>query len=311
MNRIALFVIAGIIGLTLLLFTCTYQVRFNEVAIVTTFRRISGEVVEPGLHVKWPYPIQSVTHYDSRIKVLETRLENVVTKDNQLVIVQLFLTWKISDASTFFKVLTTEASAQRRLQERLRSAQGAFSEFEFHDLLGPGSTNEGSRLADVEERIMAILTAESDDSQSLAAAYGVEPVAVGISRFILPDKTSQAVFERMKTTRQRLAADLTSSGAAEAERLTALADADARMIEAFAKARAAQIRSLGDAEAAKFAEQLGENESFAIFLQKLAALERMMTTKTKVILPSSQAPFDLLNEPVESTSAAGATGDEN
>lgn len=309
MNRIALYIIAVIVGVTLLLFTCTYQVRFNQTAIVTTFRKISGVVAEPGLHFKWPYPIQSVKHYDSRVRVLETRLENVMTKDSQLVIAQLFLAWRIKEPRTFFRVIVSEQTADRRLNERLRSAMGVFSEFNFHELLEEAAlgSEEPSRLAQVEARIMELLASPTDESKGVLDEYGIEPVALGISRFILPENTSKAVFERMKKTREAIATETSAAGAAEAARITARAESDAAAIESFAGVRAEAIRSEGNQEAAKYAASLARNEKFAIFLQKLQALEAIISKDTKVILEATQWPFDLLTGPQGATGAASAS----
>jgi len=299
MNRIALYVIAVFVGIALLLFTCTYQVRFNQTAIVTRFGKISGVADEPGLHFKWPYPIQTVRHYDSRVRVLETRLENVMTRDSQLIVAQLFLAWKIEEPSKFFKVIVSEQTADRRLNERLRSAMGVFAEFNFHDLLEdvPMGTEAPSNLAKVEERILALLTSPTDESAGVLASYGIKPVAVGISRFILPENTSKAVFERMKKTRETIAAATSAAGQAEATQITARAESDARTIESFAQARAEAIRAEGDIEAAKYATILSRNEKFAIFLQKLQALEAIISKDTKIILNAVQSPFDMLNGP--------------
>lgn len=315
MNRIALYIIAVIVGITLLLFTCTYQVRFNQTAIVTTFRKISGVVDQPGLHFKWPFPIQSVKHYDSRVRLVETRLENVVTRDNQLIIAQLFLAWRIKEPSTFFKANASEASADRLLNERLRSAMGVFTEFNFHDLLresAPVDDNPGD-LALIEERILKLLTTPTDRSSGVLEAYGIEPVAVGISRFILPENTSKAVFERMKKTREAIAADTSAAGMAEAGSIIARASSDASNIESFAKVRAEAIRAEGDREAAGYAAALARNEKFAIFLQKLQALEAIISKDTKIILPVSQPPFDLLVGPdgAPDRTAAATTEDKN
>lgn len=300
MNRIALYIIAVIVGVTLLLFTCTFQVRFNETAIVTTFRKIGRVVEEPGLHFKWPYPIQSVKKYDSRVRVLETRLENVMTQDSQLVVAQIFLAWRIKDPSTFYRVIISEATADKRLNERLRSALGLFADYEFHDLLdagGQGAEQAESNLALLESRILDLLQHPTDQAAGVEAEYGIEPVAIGISRLILPENTSKAVFERMKKTRETLATNTSASGQAEAERITARAQSDANTIESFARARAAEIRAEGDHEAANLAAQFARNERFAIFLQKLQALEAIISKDTKIILPALQPPFDMLNGP--------------
>ncbi|MFG0330649.1 MAG: protease modulator HflC [Phycisphaerales bacterium] len=293
MSRIALYILAALVAITLLLFTCTYKVRFNEHAIVTTFGR-AGEgslTTDAGLHFKWPYPVQSVHHFDVRTRVLETRLENVVTSDNQLVAVQVFLTWRISDLPRFFRSLETIEAAEDRLTNRLRSSLGVFSSFDFDDLLSPAASELGS----VEQRMLETLQGRSGGNESVGELFGIEPVTVGVSRFILPENTTVAVFERMKQTREALAQDARSSGEASARAIRTEAERLAKTIESFAERIAAEIVARGEAEAAELISRQAESpeaEEFAIFLRKLDAFTASISRNTTIILPAIP-PFDL------------------
>lgn len=293
MNKIALYVVATIVGVVLLLFTCTYQVRFNETAIVVTFEEAREDSIknQPGLKFKWPYPIQSVQKYDTRVRVLRTRLENVLTRDNQLVVVQVFLTWRIDNPLRFYKRLKSDQTAQTRLDERLRSAQGVFSEFDFADLL---ASNSQSNLDRVEQRMLEILT-NPPDGNGVGVEYGIDPIHVGISRFILPEKTTTAVFERMKQTRRTKAAEARSRGEAEADRIRAEANAQAAIIREFAARRDALIRARGEKEAAEYVAVLSQDQELAVFLAALDTLEAIINVNTTLIIPNKW-PFSLLSE---------------
>ena len=160
MNRIALYATVLFILLGLLLFTCTYQVRFNENAVLTTFGRVnpdSSVISDPGLHFKWPYPIQAVQKYDTRTRLLETRLENVMTADRQLVVVEVFMNWRISDVFAYYKQFAAdETSATQQLEDRLHAAIGEFGRFNFNELLARNS--DVSKIPDVEKALLAYLT---------------------------------------------------------------------------------------------------------------------------------------------------------
>ena len=83
----------------LLLFT--FQVRQSQVAVVTTFGRITGPPREPGLHLRWPWPIQQVYKFDQRIQTFTDKFSENLTRDNVNLITSVYVGWKISDATNF------------------------------------------------------------------------------------------------------------------------------------------------------------------------------------------------------------------
>ena len=74
------------IGLLLVLIVClllfVFQVRKSEVVVVTTFGKPTRNVVEPGPHLKWPWPIESVHRFDQRVQNFEDRLTEGLTQDS-------------------------------------------------------------------------------------------------------------------------------------------------------------------------------------------------------------------------------------
>lgn len=298
MNRIALYMMVAVVVVGLLLFTCTFQVRFNENAILATFAKADPEtsvITDPGLHFKWPYPIQSVQKYDTRVRLLETRLENVMTADRQLVVVEVFMNWRISDVHRYYSTFGgDEAGATQQIEDRLHAAIGVFGKFNFNELLARNA--ESSRIPDAEEALLAYLTASGGGDQGVAQ-YGIQPVAVGVCRFILGEKTSRAVFERMKQERQALAADARATGEAEAARIESSAITDAGKIRTFANQIAESIRARGENEAAQYLAVQAQNEDLAILLRRLDALRAMMQRNLTIVIPQTVGPFDLLSGP--------------
>ena len=86
-----------------------FQVGYDEVAVLTTFdraeapqRSAEGQIVapgslrtQPGLYFRLPWPIQKVYVYDKRLRLHESRLEQIQTEDNKSVVVSAYLAWRI------------------------------------------------------------------------------------------------------------------------------------------------------------------------------------------------------------------------
>lgn len=291
MNKAIALGVGLLLVVLLLLFSTTYTVKFNEVAIKATFGRTGEQSVirEPGLHFQWPVFIDKVTKLDTRLQLVESPHEEISTSDGLQIVVRGYLLWKIREGGEqqFVKENSSIEGATQNLPGQFRTAfTGTLSQYSFDDLVGPAS-----RLRAAEDAIKRALTETLVD-------LGIEPVAVGISQVMLPAKTSRAVLQRMQATRNVRAEAERYKGNAEAERIQSEAKTMADKIRAFATQRAEEIRALGEVQAAKYLEQMSqdqESEDLAVFLVWLNALERALGDNTTVILPTYLEPFHLLN----------------
>ena len=254
MQKILRIVIAVLIVLGILAFMTTYTVRFTETAVVTTFGKADANDVKqaPGLYFKWPYPVQSVTTYDNRLRYAEFRAETWSTKDDRQIVVTPYVTWKIEDPLNFFRKYSNSTSsasdhyaqAQDALSRATRSIMaGVVAQYRLGEILSADAA--GSRLAELEGKVLEGLKAQIGND-------AIVPVSVGIRAIGFPEGTTQAIFDRMKATRAFLASDAANKGAAEAQTIRTNAENDAQKILAFAKRRASVIRSQGDSEAAQY-----------------------------------------------------------
>lgn len=293
MNRIMQFAL----GLGLLAFFSsmlfTYQVNFDEVALVTTFGRATEQSVvnhdgeQAGLHLKWPWPIQSVFRMDRRYFVLEDRLEQQETKDRQVIIAKAFAVWRIDDPLRFHRMFRSNAEAEAFLKERLRATKAEISRFSFDDL-----TNADPERLKLEEVQRTLLKRMRSDLEGHAC--GIEVVDMDISRILLPERITRSVFSRMKQTRQRFAQNARSEGKAIAQSILAETNSDKQRILAFTERVAQNIRAQGDAAAARYYEEYNQNPEFALFLRKLEALEKSLKNNTTFVLDTDSEPFELL-----------------
>ena len=144
MNKTLPIVTGAVIVAVLLLFNTTYTVNYHEVAIATRFGKPAGVVRDPGMHLKAPFFIDSVTKLDTRQQLSESNLETVLTKDGQQVVVKAFMLWRVDpkgdEALKFFTSYGSLEAASREIETRLNaSIRGAVGQFAFGDLIGAGS----------------------------------------------------------------------------------------------------------------------------------------------------------------------------
>ena len=256
-----------------------YQVRYDQVAVRTTFDKADEASVQetPGLKWRWPWPVNKVTLYSKRLQVLEDKIEELQTADGKSVIVRTYLTWRIADPLAFYVTLKDPAEAARQLSSRLREVRGLISTYRFDELV---NTDRGRiKLAAIEGEAAAAL-----DAALTKSGYGIKVESVGIHKIILPEATTHKVFETMIAARERLAENALQEGQAQASAIRSEASSARERILAFAERRAQAIRSQGDREAAGLYESFAKNEDFAIFLRKVEALKKMLDHNTTFVL---------------------------
>lgn len=288
---LAVVIIAG-----LGLFMITYQVQYNELAVVTTFGRATDESVrsgpggDDGLHWKWPVPIQAVRHYDARVQLFEDQLEQFQTHDEKSIIVQLYLAWRVDDPLSFFRTLQNFEQARTQLRSLLRDARSQIGKFDFDEL----TNTDPARLK--------LAQAELDMRDAIAQkvadqGYGVKIEAVGVKRIILPNETAQKVFATMRSIRTRMAQDARSEGDAQAQTITSKAISDSQRILAFADRRAQDIRGKGDEGAAKHFEPFSVEPDLAIFLDEMKTLKETLAINSTFVVTMDTYPFMRLKDP--------------
>jgi membrane protease subunit HflC len=293
MKRNLLIIIVGavlVVIFALLLFT--FQVRRSEVAVVTTFGRITGPPCQPGLHLKWPWPIQQVYKFDERIQNFQDKFSENFTADNITLITSVYVGWRISDAPAFLNSFKdgSVSAAQSQLQSMLTSAKSAvvgsnsFSAFVNAD---PKQLKFDQIQNEIEQAVQDELRTNS---------YGIQIEFLGIKQLGLPASVTEAVFTRMKSERNILISQAQNEGAAEAIKIKANADRQASETLADAQAEATRIEGEGVAEAATTLPIFQENPDLAVFLLRIKALQQSLNQNATLIFDQHMPPFDLFQD---------------
>ncbi|MCU0770181.1 MAG: protease modulator HflC [Verrucomicrobia bacterium] len=291
MNRNPVSILIG--AILLLIFVAllfVFQVRQSEIAVVTTFGRPTRTVEAPGgPYWKLPWPIQKVYKFDQRVQDYADKLTEDLTADNNNLLTQLYVGWRITDPEVFFPRFANGSviEAEKVLEGMIRSAKSAV--IGRHALSDFVSAERDVKFAQVEQEILDTVRAQLKSN-----SYGMDVEFLGIKRLGLPESVTQSVFDRMKSERNVLSSRSQFEGEAEAQKIRSAADRKAAELLANADAEATRIRGLGEAAAAQTLPVFQKEPELAAFLIRLSALEASLSDRTTLIFDQNSPPFDLL-----------------
>ena len=269
-------VIAAIIAIVLI--TCTHTVREWEQALVLEFgeaKRVQnawGSDADAGLKFKLPY--QTIVTLDRRNLEIDLKPVELLASDQERLVVDAFVRYRISDAVTFYEALQNELGAQQKLQSIMDST--------LRDVLGRVDSPEiiSGRRAELMSEIQTVANGVAKNQ-----TLGVEIIDVRIKRADLPQENAQRVFQRMVTQRQQEAAGIRAEGDERAQEITATAEKDAIIIKAEAQKQAEIIRGEGDKERNRiFADAYNKDAEFFAFYRRMEAYRTGLTDGTTYVL---------------------------
>ena len=314
-----------VLGLAACLLASTMIVFVDETefVIVARFGRIVSVFDRPeqrGLQVKWPWPLETVRRFDRRLQLLSPPGREAFTHDRKNVTVEAYVLWKVADGTAqdlssrpvvrFFQSLGGIDVAEARLSSRLQSIlTEQIGQSELAALLAARdseaapSESQGP-LEKVSAEIRRELMQRADEKDSLRDRQGIEIVDVRIRRLNLPTGNMRAVFERMRSERQKIAERYRSAGLAENRMIRSLADRQAGELLAKANAEAERIRGDGDADAIRILNEAHSRDpEFASTLQTLEAYKQILNERTTLVLSASNSLLKLLVEGIPAHAA--------
>jgi len=289
MKNIAIAIFVALIFITLSLYLISFQVRETESCLVTTFGKPTRSLTKPGWYFKWPFPIQQVHSFDSRMRAFEVEMEETRTAGGEPIIVNTYVVWKIAGPLEFFNAIKTETKAEDEfLRSRIRNTQNnVIGRHYFSELVN--SDPAKIKFEEIQTEMLTNL------KQSVAdAKCGIEIKTLGIKQLKVSAEVSKAVFARMMADRNRRADAITTQGNAEAIKIRTDAKSKSDELITAAEARAKVTRGIGDAEAAKHYKYLDEDPQLAMFLRNLEALQTILGDRTTFVTPTDMVPFTLL-----------------
>lgn len=270
----------GLVAGLILLSLSVYTVDQRQAAIVFQLGEVVGVKRDPGFYFKLPF-VQNVRFFEVRILTVDSvEPERFITSEKKNVLVDYFVKWRIQDVSKFYVSFAgDEKRAENRLAQTINDGMRAeFGRRTVHDVVS------GERDA-----IMESLRASADGD---ARRFGVEVLDVRIKRVDLPSEVSQSVYSRMDAERKRVANELRSTGAADAEKIRADADRQREVIVAEAYRDAQRTKGEGDAKAAAiYSEAYGRNPEFYAFYRSMDAYRASFRGKNDIMVLQPNSDF--------------------
>lgn len=255
-----------------------FSVRQTEQVLVLQFGDVRQKITEPGLHFKIPF-IQQTRSFDSRILNVDPPTEEVLLSDQKRIVVDTFARYRITDMLKYFQTLGTEAAAMQRLHAIINSSlRGVLGKVPLTDV-----------LSDKRPVLMNEIRAQVNQE---TARFGIDVVDVRIVRADLPEQTSQSIFARMRSEREREAKEARAQGQEMAQEIRSRADRERTVIIAEAERDAQIIRGAGDKAAIKiFADSFGADPKFYEFYRSMEAYRKALGNSGTTLVLSPDSAF--------------------
>jgi len=234
----------------------------TEYAIVLRFGEIRKIISEPGLYLRTPF-VDNVVRFGKRYHIYDIPVEKVITLDKKTLLVDSYAIWRIDDPKRFIESIKTVSLALSRIDDVVYSGlRNTLAKLDFDDIV----TGEREYLADI-----------TNFSRSNLADFGIEIIDVRVKHTDLPTENQQAVFERMKSERQSIAALIRAEGQKEAQKIRSEAEKKATILRAEAVSEAERIRGTGEASATRiYAEAFAANYDFYRLLRTLESYKSII-----------------------------------
>ncbi len=244
----------------LLLINMPFTVGQREYAAVRQFGRVVRVTGDPGLHVKVPF-IQNIQKITSSTQLYDVPASDVITKDKKSMIADNYILWMVKDPLKYIQSLNAiEARAEERIEAAVYNAtKNVIS-----------SMTQDEVIESRGEKLTELITTQANTDMG---GYGIIILQSQIKSLDLPDDNKEAVYERMISERQNIAASYTAQGQAEAQKIRNETDREVTIMKADAEKQAAILVAEGEAEYMAVLSEAYNNEDKAEFYNYIRGLD--------------------------------------
>lgn len=253
----------------------------NEFTVIKQFGKIVDIRKNAGLSFKIPV-IQSAEKIQNEVLLYDLAVSDVMTKDKKSMIADCFALWRIEDPQKYTQTL---------------SAQKSNAEFRINTIVYNSLKNVISSLSQEE----VISNRDGELTQTIMnnigdtlSQYGIKLLAVETKLLDLPDENKEAVYERMISERNNIAATYQAEGQEEAKEISNNTQAEIIVMQSAADAQAAEIIAKGEAEYMRILSEAYNNPEkadFYLFLRALDAARITMTGENKTLIIDETSPI--------------------
>lgn len=253
----------------------------NQYSLIRQFGKVDHVIDHAGVSFKIPF-IQSVDTLPKETLLYDLSSSDVITSDKKTMICNSYVLWHITDPLLFAQTLNSSiGSAEGRLDTVVyNSTKNVISSITQDDVI---SGRDGA--------LTNAIIANIGDTLN---QYGIELLSFEIKQLDLPSDNKAAVYERMISERDNIAATYTAEGSSEAQIIRNTTDKEVTVMLSEAEKEAEILIAEGEAEYMRILSEAYADESkteFYSFVRSLDALKASMTGGNKTVILSPDSPI--------------------
>ena len=273
--------------LAIVLASSMYTLKENEYGLVKQFGKVVEVKQNAGLYFKKPF-IQSVMHQPKDEQLYDLASSDVITSDKKSMIADCYVVWQITDPLKYYQTLKSTTNAESRIDVLVYNSMKNVISATMQDDVIQGKDGTLSL------KIMENLSGNSVEQ------YGISINLVEMKLLDLPEDNKGAVYSRMISERNKIAAQYTAEGESEAQQIKNDVDYQVRVILSNAQKESKSIIAEGEAEYMKIIQNAynsPDRKEFYQFLRGLDATKASLPEGTMVIIDDEYKIIDNLKLP--------------
>lgn len=272
-----------------LVYFSTFTVDEKDWVIITQFGKPVKIIKDAGLYTKRPGFLQKINRFDKRTRVFETEPIQLLLGDKNPIIIECYVTWKIKDPLMFFQTIGYDnTNGEQKVGDILNSQLGiVFGDYKIENIIN--TEKEKIKLNEIENRIRKNSTENSE------MKYGITISKIGIQRISYPSIVVNAVYDRMKSERNKEAEKIKAEGKEVADKIRSDATMEASAIKSEAEKKSLIIKGEGEKESMQiYTKAYREDPEFFYFLNSLETYKKILNENTTLILSTKSELFRYL-----------------
>ena len=261
--------------------SCFVVTEQNEYTIIRQFGKVVDIRDQAGVSMKLPI-IQDTQTLPKTVLLYDLPVSDVITKDKKTMVADSFVLWKIEDPKLFIQTLNGSISnAESRLSTLVyNSMKNTISGMNQTEVI---SGRDGELAAAIKAGVGTGLE-----------QYGVELIAIETKRLDLPDDNKTAVYQRMISERNNIAAQYTAEGESEAQMIRSETDKEVEIMVSQAKAQAEILEAEGEASYMSILSDAysdPDKAEFYNFVRSLDAAKASLTNDSNILILGPDSPL--------------------
>ena len=243
-------------------FNSTYSLKENEYGIKLQFNKIVAIDDQAGLYYKIPF-MPTVRKVPKSIQLYDIRPSDVMTSDKKSMIADMYILWRVSNPTVYYQTLNANVNNAKdrtgiTVYNSVKSVISSMTQDEIIEARG--------------EKLTQTITADANpDIQK----YGIEIVQAQLKSLDLPDDNKQAVYERMISERNNIAASYTAEGESKAKKIQNETDKQVAILKAQAEKKSAKLKAEGEAKYMETLQQAYNDKEKADFYNYIRSLDAL------------------------------------